>query len=150
MDYDVRVRLAAGVLMLIACSAEPPDPAEVYLTPTEHLVRASMALRGVRPSLEELRAVDADASAAAIRAFAGRVHGLHLKDVAAANSAAPDVILGEGVVDLVAVFRALREIELPADATISLEYESNPFMPFDDIARCLDHVAEAAHASLRG
>jgi sugar phosphate isomerase/epimerase len=84
---------------------------------------------------------------AAIRAFAGRIAGIHLKDVVAANPAAPDAILGEGVVDLVAIFRALREVGLPADATISLEYESNPFMPFDDIARSLDHVAEAAHAS---
>ena len=86
----------------------------------------------------------------ALHAFAGRIHGVHLKDVAAANPAAPDAILGEGVVDLVGIFRALREIELPADATISLEYESNPFMPFDDIARSLDHVSDAAHASLRG
>ena len=88
--------------------------------------------------------------AEALRAFAGRVHGVHLKDVDAAVAAAPDAILGEGVVDLVGIFRALREIELPADATISLEYESNPFMPYDDIARSLDHVSEAAHASRRG
>jgi hypothetical protein len=35
----------------------------VYLTPTEHLVRASMALRGVRPSLDELKAVAKDPGA---------------------------------------------------------------------------------------
>lgn len=86
----------------------------------------------------------------AIRTFAGRIHGLHLKDVAAANATAPDAVLGEGIVDLTGIFRALREIELPADATISLEYESNPFMPYDDLARALDHAATAAHASLRG
>lgn len=38
----------------------PPDPTVVYLTPTQHLSRASLALRGVRPSIEELRTVDAD------------------------------------------------------------------------------------------
>jgi hypothetical protein len=38
----------------------PADAAVVYLTPTQHLTRASLALRGIRPSLEELRAVDAD------------------------------------------------------------------------------------------
>lgn len=42
----------------------PPPPVEVeVLTPTEHLVRASMVLRGIRPSPEELRQVDADESA---------------------------------------------------------------------------------------
>lgn len=35
----------------------------VYLTPTEHLVRVSMALRGTRPSAEELAAVEADPEA---------------------------------------------------------------------------------------
>lgn len=33
---------------------------ERFLTPVEHLVRISMALRGARPSLEELEAVEAD------------------------------------------------------------------------------------------
>jgi len=38
-----------------------PDP--IYLEPAEHLVRVSMALRGVRPSAEELAAVEADPAA---------------------------------------------------------------------------------------
>jgi hypothetical protein len=32
----------------------------VYLTPTEHLTRASLALRGIRPSIADLTAVNAD------------------------------------------------------------------------------------------
>ena len=40
---------------------EGPDP--IYLEPTEHLVRISMALRGVRPSAEDLAAVEADPAA---------------------------------------------------------------------------------------
>ena len=66
LDYDGAVRLPATVAIaaLAACSEAPAhDPGAVYLTPTEHLVRASMALRGIRPSLEELRAVDRDADA---------------------------------------------------------------------------------------
>lgn len=40
------------------CSAgEPPSTTATYLMPTEHLARASLALRGIRPSLAELRAV---------------------------------------------------------------------------------------------
>ena len=63
------MRTLACLLLAAACSsseqsppdAPPPgDSTVVYLTATQHLTRASMALRGVRPALEDLRAVDAD------------------------------------------------------------------------------------------
>jgi hypothetical protein len=59
---NMRTAVAAVALAALGCSAEPPPPAAAvtYLTPTEHLARASMALRGTRPSLAELRAVAAD------------------------------------------------------------------------------------------
>jgi hypothetical protein len=38
------------------------SPTAVFLSPAQHLTRASIALRGVRPSVEDLRAVDADAT----------------------------------------------------------------------------------------
>lgn len=80
----------------------------------------------------------------ALRHFAGRVYGVHLKDVAAPSAAAPDTILGEGVVDLAGVFDALRAIDLPGDASLSVEYEGNPEMPYDDVVVCLDNAARAA------
>jgi inosose dehydratase len=81
----------------------------------------------------------------ALHELAGRVYGLHLKDVAARDDAsAPDTILGEGVVDLPAVFRALRDIQFPDDASLSIEYEANPGAPFDDVVVCLDNVDRAA------
>lgn len=83
----------------------------------------------------------------ALHTFAGRVVGVHLKDVAAADPAAPDAILGQGVVDVVAVFRALRDIGFPRDATLSLEYESNPDAPYDDVAAALAYAEQAARAS---
>ncbi len=43
--------------------APEPDAELSYLSPTEHLGRASMVLRGKRPSLDELVAVDADPTA---------------------------------------------------------------------------------------
>ncbi len=56
--------------LLAACTAstetpapdapDPVDPTVVYLTPPQHLTRASMALRGMRPSIEDLKAVAAD------------------------------------------------------------------------------------------
>ncbi len=53
-------------LFLAAACASTGDPSPTaddgvaYLTPAQHLVRASMALRGIRPSLDELEAVNAD------------------------------------------------------------------------------------------
>ncbi|MDB4956061.1 MAG: hypothetical protein JWO36_3630 [Myxococcales bacterium] len=65
-----------GVLMFVgttACSGHEGsqttpdsngsgDTSVSYLTPTEHLSRASLALRGIRPSIEDLKLVDADPS----------------------------------------------------------------------------------------
>ncbi|TMQ08548.1 MAG: DUF1585 domain-containing protein [Deltaproteobacteria bacterium] len=56
--------LLPAAMLVAACSMAPlpslPPGTGSYLTPTEHLARASLALRGVRPSLDELRAVAAD------------------------------------------------------------------------------------------
>lgn len=59
------MRFVAVALAVAACAAEAPPrptPGVTYLTPTEHLERVSMALRGIRPSLEDLYAVYADPS----------------------------------------------------------------------------------------
>jgi hypothetical protein len=61
----MRIAVALGLLLASACGNDheapsPPDPQVTFLTPTEHLTRASLALRGMRPSLEDLRAVDKD------------------------------------------------------------------------------------------
>jgi hypothetical protein len=66
------MRALASLLCLAACTGgggssgdddlPPPDVSKtaVYLTPAQHLTRASMALRGLRPSVEDLEAVTAD------------------------------------------------------------------------------------------
>jgi hypothetical protein len=68
------LRLVPPVLVLAACANDvrqqhddkvPPDeisPTAVYLSAEQHLTRASLALRGLRPSVEDLRAVAADAT----------------------------------------------------------------------------------------
>jgi len=68
------MRAFVSLFLLAACTGGgsgndddplPPDavsPTAVMLTPTQHLTRASMVLRGLRPSVEELRQVDADPS----------------------------------------------------------------------------------------
>jgi hypothetical protein len=63
----MRIAVALALLAAFACGndRERPvaDPQVTFLTPTEHLTRASLALRGVRPSLDELRTVDNDPGA---------------------------------------------------------------------------------------
>ncbi|HHH27089.1 MAG TPA: hypothetical protein ENK57_01900 [Polyangiaceae bacterium] len=67
------IRGAAVALLLVAAAApacvteddastEPAEPATVYLSPTDHLVRVSMALRGIRPSIADLNMVRNDPS----------------------------------------------------------------------------------------
>lgn len=61
---------AAPLFCVAGCSTDssgppptpvtPPPPTVAFLSPTDHLVRASMALRGMRPSTDELRRVQAD------------------------------------------------------------------------------------------
>jgi hypothetical protein len=58
----------AALATLVACGNEPSDSGSetaepVQLTPDEQLVRASMAIRGIRPSLDDLAQVDADPAA---------------------------------------------------------------------------------------
>jgi sugar phosphate isomerase/epimerase len=84
----------------------------------------------------------------ALRAFPGRLFGVHLKDVAAAEPTAPDVILGDGVLDVIGIFRALREVGLPADAALSLEYEANPDAPLADVRAGLAVADAAARAAV--
>jgi hypothetical protein len=54
-------------LLAAGCGTSAPaptvPPGTSFLSPTDHLVRAAMALRGVRPSIAELAAVAADANA---------------------------------------------------------------------------------------
>jgi hypothetical protein len=55
------VALDAGAVALDAGA----EPMVAYLSPTQHLLRASMVLRGFRPTLEEYAAVEADPEAIA-------------------------------------------------------------------------------------
>ena len=58
--------LIVGLAFVAAACGQAEAPAAkqdvAYLSPTEHLLRASMALRGIRPALDELEAVADDPS----------------------------------------------------------------------------------------
>lgn len=78
----------------------------------------------------------------ALRRFGPRVHGVHLKDFVREGAFADGCILGAGKLDLVGVFRALREIEFRG--ALSLEYEKNADDVVPDLVACLRAASEAA------
>lgn len=56
--------MITALSMFVACSdAPPPQEANGHLDAVGHLVRASLAVRGIRPSFEEIEAVRADPAA---------------------------------------------------------------------------------------
>ena len=83
-----------------------------------------------------------------VRELGPRVFAVHLKDVAEQKKRTHDVVIGTGHLDVVGLFTALREVRFPADGSMSMEYESNPDNPIDDIRQCLE-VASRAIAQVR-
>jgi len=79
-----------------------------------------------------------------IRALKGRLYGIHLKDFAAMQDKTKGVILGQGHIDVPAVFAALAQVGFPADGALSIEYEENEKNPLADIRECLRIAREAA------
>lgn len=79
----------------------------------------------------------------AVRELRGRVFALHVKDEAEQRADSHNVVIGKGHLDLVDLFRALREIRFPADGSISLEYEAKPENPIEDMRECLEQARRA-------
>jgi inosose dehydratase len=65
--------------------------------------------------------------AEAIRTCASRLHDLHIKDVSAAKATGKTIAMGRGVIDLVAVAKAL--LENKYSYHVALEYESDADRP---------------------
>ena len=81
-----------------------------------------------------------------IRLLSGRLYGIHLKDFAEMQDKTKGVILGQGHIDVAAVFAALEQARFPADGALSIEYEENPKDPLAEIRACIE-VARAALAA---
>jgi sugar phosphate isomerase/epimerase len=77
-----------------------------------------------------------------VKVMGERNFGMHLKDHD--NKKKTDVVFGspEGVLDIPAVLRALREVKFRY--TISIEYEANPSDPSPDMKKNIAAVKEAA------
>ena len=72
-----------------------------------------------------------------IRLLKGRLYGIHLKDFAEMKADAKGVVLGQGHLNVPAVFAALLQVGFPADGAMSLEYEENPQDPIAEIRECV-------------
>ncbi len=79
-----------------------------------------------------------------INLLEGRLYGVHLKDFADQKAQTKGVILGQGHLDVVGVFKALRKVNFPVDGALSLEYEEQPENPLADVQACLAVAQEAA------
>jgi sugar phosphate isomerase/epimerase len=82
-----------------------------------------------------------------IRLLKGRLYGVHLKDFREQQEKTKGVILGQGHLDVPAVFAALERAGFPADGALSLEYEENPQDPLADIRACLEAARNALAAT---
>jgi len=85
----------------------------------------------------------------AITLFGNRLYGIHLKDFAEQKKDAKGVILGKGHLDVVAVYKALKKVNFPANGALSLEYEEHPKDPLADVKECVA-VAREARAKAMG
>jgi len=90
---------------------------------TGHLIRSAQPPFGVKLD-----------PAAEVRRMGARNFALHLKDHD--NQKRTDVVFGRGVLNVLSVLQALREVKF--QGTISIEYEANPKNPGPDVAACLD------------
>jgi sugar phosphate isomerase/epimerase len=79
----------------------------------------------------------------AVHELRGRVFALHVKDEAEQRPDSHNVVIGTGHLDLVGLFKALKETEFPADGSISLEYEAKPDNPIEDMRECLEQAKKA-------
>ena len=93
---------------------------------TGHLIRAAQMGKKLDPAQQ-------------IRLMGKRNFGIHLKDHD--NKKKTDVICGKGALDVVAVLKALKEVEF--QGMISIEYEANENNPTPDVKACVQVVKDA-------
>lgn len=80
----------------------------------------------------------------AVRKIKDRVFACHLKDdTHKGDKGSHNVVIGKANLDVPGMFKALRDIKFPADGSISLEYESNPDNPIDDMKQCVAVIQES-------
>jgi sugar phosphate isomerase/epimerase len=79
----------------------------------------------------------------AVHTLGDRVYAVHVKDDIKQGEDSQNVIIGTGRLDVVGLFKALKDVKFPADGSLSLEYEANPQNPIDDMKQCLEVARQA-------
>jgi sugar phosphate isomerase/epimerase len=86
-----------------------------------------------------------------VKTLGPRVFGAHLKDERDfGKPASHNVVLGKGHLDVVGMFKALKEVNFPANGSLVLEYEANPKNPLDDMKACVEVAKEAIAKVMAG
>jgi sugar phosphate isomerase/epimerase len=134
-EYDVR----------IAIHNHGPGPASRY----DKIADVLKAIKGRDPRIGACADLghyirSAEDPVKAIRLLGDRLYGVHLKDFAEPKKDAKGVILGRGQLDVIAVYKALMQVNFPADGALSLEYEENKDNPIADVKACIVVAREAA------
>ncbi len=78
-----------------------------------------------------------------IRELGPRVFATHLKDDIKQDGGSQNVVIGKGNLDVVGVFKALKDVKFPADGDLALEYEANPANPVEEMKACITVAREA-------
>jgi sugar phosphate isomerase/epimerase len=94
---------------------------------TGHLIRSAQMGHKLDPAEE-------------VRKMGNRNFGMHLKDHD--NATKTDVVFGQGVLNVAAIFKALKEVNFKH--MVSIEYEANPADPSADVQACLEVVKQVA------
>ena len=94
---------------------------------TGHLIRSAQMEKNLDPAQQ-------------IKVMGARNFGLHLKDHD--NKRKTDVVYGKdgGVLDVVSVLKALKEVKFAG--YIAIEYEAHPEEPSKDVAACIEIFKE--------
>jgi sugar phosphate isomerase/epimerase len=98
---------------------------------TGHLIRSAQMGKTLDPAQQ-------------VRVMGDRNFGLHLKDHD--NDRKTDVVYGKGVLNVLEVLKALREVKFNTKAHpgyVSIEYEANAKNPTPDMAACLQVLRDA-------
>jgi inosose dehydratase len=80
----------------------------------------------------------------AIRRYSSRLYDLHFKDVTAATASGECIELGKGVINIVAVLKALLDVRYTHH--VALEYEINETSPLMGMTECLAYARGALAA----
>jgi inosose dehydratase len=84
----------------------------------------------------------------AVREFGKRCYSVHIKDDAEQKAETHNVVIGKGHLDVVGLFKAVKEVGFPAYGCLSLEYEAKPENPIEDMKACIDVAKEAIAKTL--